>query len=130
MTTASSRWLDLEGAANARDLGGLPLQDGGFTASGVLLRSDNLQGLTPADVRRLVEELGVAVVVDLRTGTEVELEGPGPLLSDGRVDIRHRSLYPEVGGRTDVEAEELPWIAARGTTGEETAAVHAYLGYL
>jgi protein tyrosine/serine phosphatase len=130
MTTASSRWLDLEGAANARDLGGLPLEGGGVTAPGVLLRSDNLQGLTPADVRRLVDDLGLAVVVDLRTGVEVELEGPGPLVADGRVEIRHRSLYPEVGGHTDAGAEQFPWIAARGRTGEESPAVRAYLGYL
>ena len=77
VTTAASRWLDLDGAANARDLGGLPLEGGGTTAAGVVLRSDNLQDLTPADVRRLVDDLGVAVVVDLRTGAEVELEGPG-----------------------------------------------------
>jgi protein-tyrosine phosphatase len=132
MTTASSRWLDLEGAANARDLGGLPLEGGGATAPGVLLRSDNLQGLTPGDVRRLVEDLGVAVVVDLRTGFEVDLEGPGPLVADGRVEIRHRSLYAEEGENTDAGAEEtvFPWVAARGRTGEETPAVRAYLGYL
>ena len=97
VTTAASRWLDLDGAANARDLGGLPLEGGGTTAAGVVLRSDNLQDLTPADVRRLVDDLGVAVVVDLRTGAEVALEGAGPLVADGRVEIRHRDLYPEAG---------------------------------
>jgi len=66
------------------------------------MRSDNLQGLTGTDVSRLVDDLGVRVVVDLRTGEEVELEGPGPLVDDGRVDIRHRSLYPEKGRLTDV----------------------------
>jgi protein tyrosine/serine phosphatase len=77
---------------------------GGATASGVLLRSDNLQGLTRSDVTAL-EERGVRVVVDLRTGGEVQLEGPGPLV--GRVDIRHRSLYPEKGARTDVAVEDI-----------------------
>jgi protein-tyrosine phosphatase len=47
-----------------------------------------------------VDELGVRRVVDLRTSGEVRLEGPGPL--SGRVDIRHRSLYPERGQRTDI----------------------------
>ena len=134
MTAApsASRWLDLDGVANARDLGGLPLAGGGVTASGVVLRSDNLQGLTPADVRRLVDEMGVAVVVDLRTGVEVGLEGPGPLVADGRVDIRHRDLYPELGDNTDAGADDaqFPWVAARGRTGEESPAVRAYLGYL
>jgi len=130
VTTAASRWLDLDGAANARDLGGLPLEGGGTTAAGVVLRSDNLQDLTPADVRRLVDDLGVAVVVDLRTGAEVELEGAGPLVADGRVEIRHRDLYPEAGEMTDAGADAFPWIAARDRTGEETPAVAAYLGYL
>ena len=35
-------WIDLAGAVNARDLGGLPTVDGRVTRSGVLLRADNL----------------------------------------------------------------------------------------
>jgi protein tyrosine/serine phosphatase len=125
------RWLALEGAANARDLGGLALAGGGTVAPGVLLRSDNLQGLTGADVSRLVDDLGVRVVVDLRTGIEVELEGPGPLLRDGRAAVRHRSLYPESGERTDVDADVFPWQARREDGAEEEApGVQAYLGYL
>jgi protein-tyrosine phosphatase len=126
------RWLDLEGAANVRDLGGLPLQAGGATACGVLLRADNLQGLTERDVVRLVGDLGLRLVVDLRTGAEVELEGPGPLARDERVEIRHRSLIPEVGERTDVEVDgRLPW-QTRTLEGDprEPPAVRAYLGYL
>jgi protein tyrosine/serine phosphatase len=126
-------WVHLEGAANVRDLGGLPVDGGGRTASGVLVRADNLQGLTAADVERLVDDLGVRVVVDLRTGPEVAMEGPGPLVADGRVAIRHRSLYPEGGQRTDVAADDdvLPWHGRRieGHPGE-TPAVRIYLGYL
>jgi protein tyrosine/serine phosphatase len=96
----------------------------------VLLRADNLQGLTQADVHRLVDELGVRLVVDLRTGIEVELEGPGPLVRDGRADVRHRSLFPEAGERTDVDADVFPWQARRDGTEEQTPAVRAYLGYL
>jgi protein-tyrosine phosphatase len=125
--------MSLEGAVNARDLGGLELEDGGRTAPGVLLRSDNLQGLTGADVERLVGELGVRTVVDLRTEVEVELEGPGPVVRDGRVAVRHRSLYPESGERTDVDVSSvMPWIERRrnGVADAETPAVRAYLGYL
>ena len=62
------------------------------------------------------------VVVDLRTGEELRLEGDGPLVADGRIEIRHRSLYPEKGRLTDVmitaeEDGELP-------------AVRYYLRYL
>jgi hypothetical protein len=121
-----SGWIDLEGAVNVRDLGGLPLDGGGRTASGVLLRSDNLQGLTAGDVTELVDARGVGVVVDLRTGNEVHLEGPGPLVSDGRVEIRHRSLYPEAGARTDAAIGDV--LLSRDD-GEEPA-VRFYLGYL
>jgi hypothetical protein len=129
---AERRWVDLEGAVNVRDLGGLPAGDGGWTAPGVLVRADNLQGLTPRDVDRLVDALGLGVVVDLRTGTEVALEGPGPLVADGRVEIRHRSLYPEGGERTDVAADDmLPWQGRRiEDDPDETPAVRIYLRYL
>ena len=130
----SGRWVSLDGAVNARDLGGLPLEDGGTTATGVLLRSDNLQGLTPADVGTLVDEVGIRLVVDLRTGAEVQLEGPGPLVHDGRAEIRHRSLYPESGEHTDVDASAvMPWIERRRnghSPSVETPAVRSYLGYL
>ena len=112
--TTRSRWIALQGAANVRDLGGLPLRGGGATASGVLLRADNLQGLTARDVRRLVGDLGVRVVVDLRWEVEVELEGPGPLVGEERVEIRDRSLLPEVGARTDLGGRRgLPWKGRR-----------------
>jgi hypothetical protein len=125
-------WVDLEGAANVRDLGGLPVEGGGRTAAGALIRADNLQALTAADVERLVGDLGVRVVVDLRSGAEVELEGPGPLVGDGRVAIRRRSLYPEAGARTDVAAADvLPW-QGRRVEGQpdEPPIVRVYLSYL
>jgi protein tyrosine/serine phosphatase len=144
--TDEPRWLPLEGAANARDLGGLPTDGDAETAPQRLLRSDNLQDLTPADVRVLVDDVGLRTVVDLRTDVEVELEGPGPLTREPQVEIRHLSLFPESGGRTDVDADAtLPWQAdgedaRRGSAlpgtppGEPpqpgSRAVAFYLGYL
>ena len=132
IATTQRRWVDLEGAVNVRDLGGLPLARGGHTVGGRVLRADNLQGLTGRDVTRLVEQIGVRRVVDLRTGAEVELEGPGPLVGDERVEVRHRSLFPESGTSTDVDVDGLlPW-QERGLEGNvgEQPAVRAYLGYL
>ena len=120
------QWLALDGAVNVRDLGGLPVAGGGETVDGVLVRADNLQALSARDVARLLDELGVRLVVDLRTAVEVELEGPGPLT--GRVEIRHRSLHPEDGERTDVGV--LPWRRGRDGDRGESPAVRAYLGYL
>jgi protein-tyrosine phosphatase len=142
MMTAEPLWLPLDGATNARDLGSLPTDDGAPTARGRLLRSDNLQDLTPADVRLLVAEIGLRTVIDLRTNVEVAQEGPGPLTTEPSVEIRHLSLFPEGGGNTDVEADALlPWqedgVTERRETaldgegaGPESRAVAFYLAYL
>ncbi len=107
----SRRWIDLAGASNVRDLGGLPARDGATTRYGRVLRGDNLQDLTPDDVAYLVDTIGVRDVVDLRTSIEVEAEGPGPLTNRTEVRVHHHSLFPEAGRRTDVEAADtvLPW---------------------
>jgi hypothetical protein len=134
LTDAAPRWIDLEGAVNARDVGGIPLADGGAVVTGRLLRSDNLQDLSPADVAHLVEDHGVRAVIDLRTGVEVRLEGPGPLLADERVTVAHHSLYPEAGEHTDVVAAEtvVPWQLGQGGADlpDETPTVQTYMGYL
>ena len=133
--TSPPHWIPLDGAANARDLGGLPA-DGGVIGPGRLLRSDNLQGLTDGDVRRLVDELGLRTVIDLRTTVEVDKEGPGPLTRVPAVDIRHLSLFAESGGLTDVDADALlPWqqdMPARDSDLPDPGdrAVGFYLAYL
>ncbi|WP_308201528.1 tyrosine-protein phosphatase [Sphaerisporangium perillae] len=88
-----------------RDLGGLPTVDGATTRFGRVLRSDNLQGLTGADIGRLVGELKLRDVIDLRSHAEVDLEGPGPLTEVPEVNIHHLTLFPEGGRHTDVEAD-------------------------
>ena len=94
-------WLDLEGAVNARDVGGLPTVDGRTTRPGVLLRADNLQDLTPGDLEQL-EQLGLRTVVDLRSTGEAHLTGPPPL---PETVTRHLlSLIPEWDGEP---AEEM-----------------------
>ncbi|SDU41127.1 tyrosine-protein phosphatase [Jiangella alkaliphila] len=111
----SERWIDLVGAVNVRDLGGLPTTDGRVTRFGQVLRSDNLQDLIDDDIDRLTGEHGLRDVVDLRTTHEVTSEGPGPLTRVPDVTVHHLSLYPEVGHATDVEADSvLPWTGKDG----------------
>src|ERR1700729_3071008 len=115
------RWIALDGAANPR-----------VVVPGVLLRSDNLQSLTARDVRLLVEQETLEVVLDLRTDLEVELEGPGPITHEPRVRIEHRSLYPRSGGNTDLDAVHVhlwPRAGPSGVTAEPRVA-QAYLSYL
>ncbi|MFL6240284.1 MAG: tyrosine-protein phosphatase [Actinomycetes bacterium] len=106
-------WVDLQGAVNVRDVGGLPTRDGGQTAHRRVVRADNLQGLTPGDVRHLVEDLRVSTVVDLRSSGEVELEGPGPLTHVGSLTFVHQSVIPEAGRATDAAADGLLGLAER-----------------
>jgi protein-tyrosine phosphatase len=109
----SHRWIGLDGAVNARDLGGLPARGGAVTRFRRLVRSDNLQDLTRADQHLLTEEVGVRDVVDLRTTSERQVEGPAPLDDHPRVRVRHLSLLPEAGDRArDVDGDVLmPWQA-------------------
>jgi hypothetical protein len=65
------RILRWDGCVNVRDLGGLPLADGGETAYRVVVRVDWLPGLSDAGREALVE-YGVSLVVDLRPHREHE----------------------------------------------------------
>jgi protein tyrosine/serine phosphatase len=99
---------------------------------GVLLRSDNLQSLSERDVRALIDEHALEAVIDLRTDVEVQLEGPGPLTDEQAVRIEHRSLYPDSGGTTDIDADlTKPWgDPHEDESPDETPTVRAYMSYL
>jgi protein-tyrosine phosphatase len=100
-------WIEIEGAANARDLGGLPTADGHQTAANRLLRADNLQELSPSDVKKLVHDIGVTTVVDLRSSNELKSEGPAPLDAVAGVRHAHHPVLPELGSNTDMIADVL-----------------------
>lgn len=124
-------WIELENAVNVRDLGGLPAADGARTRPGRLVRSDNLQDLSASDVRRLVDEIGVTTVVDLRSTSEVRLEGPGPLSAVPSVEHRNLSLLPEAGAMTDVAKDALAVNRERAIARDpEDVATSFYFGYI
>lgn len=81
------RVLRWDGCVNVRDLGGLPLEDGGETAFGVCVRSDTIRVLTPAGWQALAE-YGVLVAVDLRADFEVAADPPG----DVPIEVRHLAV--------------------------------------
>jgi protein-tyrosine phosphatase len=125
------RWIELDNAVNVRDVGGLPVDGGSRTRQGQLVRSDNLQDLSPADVTRLVDEIGVTTVVDLRSASEVESEGPGPLKALTSVAHVHLSLLPEAGAMTDVAKDALAVNRERAIKRDpENVAGAFYIGYL
>jgi rhodanese-related sulfurtransferase len=123
--TYEPQWLSLDGLVNAR-----------VVVPGVLLRSDNLQSLSDADVQQLLEEQELEVVLDLRTEFELESEGPGPLTAVPSVRIEHHSLYPDRSPDPDggdgsfahaTRPADSPY---KEDLPGETATVRAYLSYL
>jgi protein-tyrosine phosphatase len=75
----TQRRLDFPALLNARDLGGLPTQDGGQTRTRSLLRADDLAQLTAEGLRAL-GEYGVVTVLDLRWPEEAaRYPSPVPL---------------------------------------------------
>ncbi len=94
-----------------RDVGGIPTLDGGRIAPNRLIRSDNLQDLTATDVARLVDDIGVTDVVDLRSFVELAREGDGPLAACSQVRLHHFTLYAADSHESGIPAgeRELPW---------------------
>lgn len=138
-----SNWIDLEGLANLRDLGGVPTTDGGAIRPRRLLRSDNLQTLTGRDVAEL-RQRGLTDVVDLRSSVETEAEGPGPLTREDWVTVHHFSFFleppapaddrdnpsPALGAGRAAPGAALPWVGKSASAEHDNAATAHYLSYL
>ncbi len=135
-------WITLPGVVNMRDLGGQPVASGGRIRANTYLRSDNLQDLSPDSVRRLVDELGVTDIVDLRTNVERVSTGPGPLADEPGLSFHELTMYPEESDETGIPDDEddsndpvFPWQgtwhdASRAENGHEEHLARHYLGYL
>jgi len=74
---AQRRHLGMEGAANFRDLGGYPTEDGRSVRWELLYRSDDLSSLTEADLEKM-SGLGIRLVCDFR-GTDERNDSPDRL---------------------------------------------------
>lgn len=139
-------WIELEGVANLRDVGGIPTTDGGTIARNRLLRSDNLQTLTPDDIAEL-RRRGLTDVIDLRSVVETVSEGPGPMTRQESVAVHHHSLFLEdppaepessAGGDgpepidtepTAAPVAALPWIDKEASTEHDLPSTAHYLSY-
>ncbi|NNG36439.1 tyrosine-protein phosphatase [Nakamurella aerolata] len=122
-----ANWIELDGVVNMRDVGGIPTTDGGAILPGRLLRSDNLQSLTPADIAEL-RARDLTDVIDMRSGVEVRSEGPGPLVGADGVRFHHRSVFvekPDVfaagADGADGVGSAVGGDSARGADGAESA---------
>lgn len=86
-----TRALAWDGCVNVRDLGGLPVEGGGETRFGVLVRADNVRKLTDAGWDALADH-GVTRIVDLRWPEELAEDPPREL----DLDVVHVSLLGEL----------------------------------
>jgi protein-tyrosine phosphatase len=98
-----TRTLDWDGCFNVRDLGGIPLEQGGETRYGVLVRADNIRTLSDTGWTSLAEH-GVTRIVDLRLPEEIELDTPRDL----DIEVVHVSVFGEANVDVDVELDEYP----------------------
>jgi hypothetical protein len=109
----STRIIELEGAHNVRDLGGLPAAGAATTVRGRLVRAEFTDLIAPADVETLVIRIGLKTVVDIRRASET----------------RHESVpWADHGVRWHNFPFGLGKGAAVAVGGADFAAV--YLGYL
>lgn len=101
-------WIDLDGAANVRDLGGRA-GAGRRTRHGVLLRADALDALSAADVEELAGRRGLRHVVDLRSDGERAERGRGLLGSHPAVRYTELQIITEaqLEQRRDERARRL-----------------------
>ncbi len=102
------RHIPLEGAQNFRDLGGYQTASGAAVRWGALFRTATLADVTPGDIDTL-RELRLELVFDLRTQTELDELGVGPLAERG-VSVRHTPLVERLEpGLSPVKAAIRDW---------------------
>jgi hypothetical protein len=83
--------LAWDGCINVRDLGGLPITDGGTTQYRVLVRADSIRGLTDTGWNALLD-YGVGSAIDLRGEHEWGADPPGdPPIPVARIPIAPRT---------------------------------------
>ena len=91
----------LQGAPNARDLGGIETSDGGVLRKNRLIRSGMLSRLTEADVQYL-KNAGLNTVVDFRTSAE-RIEKP-----DRVIEGVNYIICPMMEGKTEGITRDKP----------------------
>jgi protein-tyrosine phosphatase len=93
MESSLERRLAFDGAVNFRDIGGYPARCGRRIRWQRVYRSDNLGGLTAADLLRL-RVLGLRTLIDFRLPAE-RLYMPNRLPSDLVLEIIELGFIPE-----------------------------------
>jgi protein-tyrosine phosphatase len=99
-----SRELIWDGCVNVRDLGGHPLEDGGETRFGSVVRADSVRGLSDEGWEALIA-YGVRRIVDLRWHEELAEDPPREL----PVDVVHVPLLGEHNETREID-QLVKWV--------------------
>ena len=123
---AEERAVPLEGVLNTRDLGGLKTEDGRSVRTGQLIRSGEIDEISESSMQSL-DNMGVSVIVDLRTTSEATAhpaqwpEGEGP--------VRHN--FPVMENESQMIEDMRASIRSGKAKAEETDALFAgAFGYI
>jgi protein-tyrosine phosphatase len=112
MAEMTSRFVPLSGASNFRDLGGLPIDGDRTTTWQRVYRSDTLQELTDDDVKKVLHDVGLTTIIDLRTSREIKAEGRGPLEAETSIGYVHLPFIADLEVQDEVpETEERDVLA-------------------
>ena len=113
----NSRWLNVPGAYNVRDLGGYRTADGKTTRWRAFLRADGLHNLSESSKDGLIE-YGVRTVIDLRRTFET-VETPNALAGMEAIEFLHLNMIGDTNPPGYVAPPQDAW-----TTPEETAEIY------
>ncbi|HIV56366.1 MAG TPA: tyrosine-protein phosphatase [Candidatus Stackebrandtia faecavium] len=118
------RFVPLESVFNFRDLGGLVTREGARVRPGRVFRSDQFACAQPHDLNRLVNDLGLRTVVDLRRKAEIDDHPAFPSGYD--VVVHHLELkhIPWHNFERDIrhESDQAVFLGERYTAMLETGA--------
>jgi protein-tyrosine phosphatase len=115
-----TRTLEWDGCLNVRDLGGVPLADGGHTRYGAFVRADNIRRLSDDGWRALADH-GVVRIVDLRWPEELDDDPP----RDVNADVVHVSLLGELD--VDYKDDIAAYMAADDPAGYWVSSYTSFL---
>ena len=139
MSPAGGRVVTLAGVVNVRDLGGWAA-GARHVRIGQIYRSGALHGATVSDAAHLRDDLGVRLIVDLRTQREIDLDGLGslvvppvahlhlPLLEDASDPSRAATLVERYVEMLDRAGGPLAHLLETLAAMSEPALLHCFAG--
>ena len=110
--STNNREIVFESILNFRDLGGYQARGGKTVAWRRLFRSGNLAEMTEKDFTKFHGELGVGVIIDLRSDFEIKRQGLGKV-SHPDIVLRNVSFVRE-GGKKETNDRQLAGITSMG----------------